>query len=63
MSLSTEVTVHCDDCGIWEHTNLGMARSSRAMLLARRADGWTSGKDEDGYRWDYCPACSKRRTA
>ena len=62
MSLTTVVTVHCDECGEWEHTD---ARGPVAVSArARRRAGWVITKDAvTGARRDYCPRCAAARAA
>lgn len=49
MSLTTTVTVHCDNCGRWEHTEDRSAAQ-------RRAAGWHRCEGGAGRR-DFCPRC------
>lgn len=62
MSLTYTVTVTCDDCGEWEHTDHG--RGTRAAARGRQRRGWvTKWSNEDGCRCDrrdYCPKCATR---
>lgn len=58
MSLTTEVTVHCDTCGVWEHTDAAGSVAATARDRIRR--GWVKTTDKYGKRRDQCPDCVRR---
>lgn len=63
MSLTYTVTVTCDGCGEWEHTDDGFGDTRRGARDRKRR-GWViKWRNEDGRRWDrrdYCPKCASR---
>jgi hypothetical protein len=59
VSLFTEVTVHCDSCGKWEHCSDSITGKSTAADRKRR--GWLIVNDgRTAARADYCPDCAKK---
>ncbi|MCP9947346.1 hypothetical protein [Actinomadura madurae] len=60
MSLTYTVTVTCDGCGEWEHTDRG--NGTHAAARSRKRRGWVTKWKQDGRsRWDrrdYCPKCA-----
>ena len=61
MSLTYTVTVTCDGCGEWEHTDDGFGDTRRGARNRKRRGWVTRWQNEDGRRWnrrDYCPKCA-----
>lgn len=60
MSITREITVWCDECGIWERFNLddkrcpSVARARKRLLNL----GWKYLSDDDK---DFCAKCTARK--
>jgi hypothetical protein len=57
-----EPHIICDGCGLVRsvYRSRNWYGPAAWFLAGRHAPGWTGGRNEDGTRTDYCPACSGR---
>ena len=57
MSITKQVTVWCDDCGVWEQETSTVVQLRKKL----KKRGWLTKQVIEEEIRDYCPECAKRR--
>ena len=60
MSITHEIVIWCDLCGVWERSSHTAGKARKQL----KTEGWTRSRPARGYiARDFCRACSEKKAA